>query len=133
MFKRTEQLCQLSVKAFNWDFDVKRDRHRVERIQVFVIKVIFDVLEELVFGCYLLMALNVVNHLHKAVREPIEVDASRQRDPFEVEVALLVVLHLHPQIAASLLHYATDNIAVVPVDDLILKQPPSLLFNLLRI
>ena len=76
MFKRTEQLFQLSVKAFNWDFDVKRDRHRVERIQVFVIKVIFDVLEELVFGCYLLMALNVVNHLHKAVRESIKVDAS---------------------------------------------------------
>ena len=73
-----------------------------------------------------MMMLKVIHHLAEVVREPVKVDVLRDGTPSEVEVRLLVVGHLGPQVRACLLHDAFDECCIVPVQDLVLEHAASL-------
>ena len=72
------------------------------------------------------MMLEVVDHLTEIVRQALEVDRSGHGGPSEMEMRLLVVRHLGPEVRASLMHHSLDKLGVVAVENLILKHSSSL-------
>lgn len=69
----------------------------MERVKVPLIKVVFYIFEELVFGRDLMVSFNVVDYLNEVVRNTFEIDLTRDRGPSKVKVVHLSVLKLYPK------------------------------------
>ena len=72
--------------------------NREEGILASLIVVRLEVLEEFVLRGNLVVGLKVVDHLAEVVGQPLEVDLLGNRAPSEVEVRLLIVAHLSPEV-----------------------------------
>lgn len=85
-----------------------------------------EVLEKLVLGRHFMVVLEVVDNLTEVVGEPVEVDLARDWCPPEVEMGLLRILHLCPEVRARLVHHPPHQLLIVPAKDLVLKEAASL-------
>ena len=86
----------------------------------------FQILEQFVLSCDLMVMFEMVDHLTEIMGKALEVDISRDWWPPEVKVRLLIVSHLHPQKRASFSHYFFDQCRIVSINDLVFKETPSL-------
>ena len=105
----------------------------MKRIQVSFIEIVFDIFEELVFGCDLVVSFNMVDHLDKVVWNALEIDLARDWCPAEVEMTHLCVLELDPKVGPGFLHDSFDESSVVATEDLVLKLATSLGFWWLKV
>jgi hypothetical protein len=69
----------------------------MERVEVPLIKVVFDIFEKLILGRDLMVSFDVVDHLNEVVRNSFEIYLTRDWGPPEVEVVDLGVLELNPE------------------------------------
>ena len=88
--------------------------------------VTLKVLEELIFGRYLMMMLEMIHHLSKVMTQAIKVDLSADRTPSEMEMGLRVIEHLSPEIRPCLVHHSLHQLGVVSGEHLILEHATSL-------
>ena len=100
--------------------------NREEGILASLIVVRLEVLEEFVLRGNLVVGLKVVDHLAEVVGQPLEVDLLGNRAPSEVEVRLLIVAHLGPEVGSGLCHDSPHQSGVIPVEDLVLENSTAL-------
>jgi hypothetical protein len=93
----------------------------LERVLLLFIVVGLEVLEKFILGGDFMMMLEVVCRLAKAVRQAFEINRFRNRRPSKVEVRLLVIRHLCPEVGPGLLHNALDKTRIVAIEDLIFE------------
>ena len=92
---------------------------------LFVI-ITLKVLEELIFGRYLMMVLEMIHHLSKVMTQAIKVDLSADRAPSEMEMRLRVIEHFSPEVRPCLVHHSLHQLGVVSGEHLILEHATSL-------
>ena len=125
-FKRLQLLLYTLFLSVCGNFEAEGQRYRVKRVLLLLIIITLKILEELVFGRYLMVVLEMIHHLSKIVTQAIKVDLSADRTPSEMEMRLRVVEHFSPEVRPGLVHHSLHQLGVVPGQHLILEHATTL-------